>query len=237
MFNPFEDYNGIMNIEENIFKRYNPDFDKLLEYGFINMNKVFILEKTFKEEEFKALIEIKSNGEIYGKVFDLENNDEYLPLRVENIQGAFAGEVRAAYKEVLLEIREKCFTKKYYIFPQSNRITNALIAKYGDEPEFLWETTPGTGVFRNPETGKWYLAILDIDRSKIQVNGKGIVEIADIKLSSEHIENLVQQEHFYPGYHMNKKCWLTIILDDSLPDEKILELIDESYSFTIKKKK
>lgn len=230
-------YNRIMSIEENIFKRYNPDFDKLLQYGFIKKNNIYILKKIFMNDEFKAVVEINAEGKICGTVIDQENDEEFLPLRIENNQGAFAAEVRSAYEGLLLEICENCFTKKYYIFPQSNRITNALIAKYGDEPEFLWKTTPGTGVFRNPDTGKWYLAILDINRSKIQKGREGLVEIADIKLSPEHIEQLTQQEHFYPGYHMNKKYWLTIILDDSLPDEKILELIDESYSFTLMSKK
>jgi predicted DNA-binding protein (MmcQ/YjbR family) len=32
-----------------------------------------------------------------------------------------------------------------------------------------------------------------------------------------------------PGYHMNKKHWNTIILDGSIPDEKILFLVDLSF--------
>ncbi|HUX96858.1 MAG TPA: MmcQ/YjbR family DNA-binding protein [Bacteroidales bacterium] len=32
-----------------------------------------------------------------------------------------------------------------------------------------------------------------------------------------------------PGYHMNKKHWNTVIIDGSIPDIKILSLIDHSY--------
>lgn len=32
-----------------------------------------------------------------------------------------------------------------------------------------------------------------------------------------------------PGYHMNKKHWNTIILDGSIPNEKIFFLVDFSY--------
>ena len=225
-----------MNIEKNIFNRYSPDFKKLEKFGFEKVNKNFVIEKLFYNNLFKAVITISPEGEILGKVFDLENNDEFLPLRVENNQGAFVCEVREAYETLLKDVRSNCFSKKYYIFPQSNRITNLLIEKYGNEPEFLWKTTPGSGIFRNPETKKWYLAILDIDRSKIQNGKKGLIEIADIKLSKENVEKITKQEHFYPGYHMNKKYWITIILDDTVPDEKIMELIEESHSFTIKKK-
>lgn len=33
----------------------------------------------------------------------------------------------------------------------------------------------------------------------------------------------------YPGYHMNKRHWNTLILDGSLPDELILDYIDTPY--------
>lgn len=32
-----------------------------------------------------------------------------------------------------------------------------------------------------------------------------------------------------PGYHQNKEHWNTIILDDSIPDQEIQRMIDESY--------
>ena len=32
-----------------------------------------------------------------------------------------------------------------------------------------------------------------------------------------------------PGYHLNKRHWNTIVLDGSVPDEEVLELVDHSY--------
>ncbi len=190
----------------------------------------------FKDDLFKAVIVINSDKQITGTVYDLEGNDEFLPLRLENQQGSFVGEVREEYVKILEDIREKCFTRKYYISPQANRITNLVIKKYGNEPEFLWKTTPGTGVFRNSDSKKWYLAILDVDRSKIQENKKGTVEIALIKLSPDNVVKIIKEEHFYPGWHMNKKYWISVILDETVNDDKIMKLIEESYGFTIKKK-
>ena len=37
-----------------------------------------------------------------------------------------------------------------------------------------------------------------------------------------------------PGYHMNKKHWNTVILDDSIPEKQFLDLIDESYTLVVK---
>ena len=218
-----------MTFEDNIFKRYSPDFENLKFFGFKKQKQNFIIEKHFKENLFSAVIVVTPDGKVSGTVYDLENNDEFLPLRVENSQGAFVGEVRAAYEELLEDIRDKCFVKKYYIFPQANRITNEIINKYGDEPEFLWKISPGSGVFRNPENKKWYLAILDVDRSKLQAGTKGLVEVADIKLAPEKIEKFIKEKHFYPAYHMNKKHWFTICLDGSVHIDEIKTLIDESY--------
>lgn len=231
-----------MNIEDKIFQRYSPDFNQLEKYGFIKQNNSFVFEKMFQDGLFKAVVVVNTNEQITATVYDIENNDEFLPLRIEgrNGQGAFVGEIRAAYEKILEDIREKCFTKKYYIYPQSNRITNLIIKKYGNEPEFLWEKTPGSGIFRNPESKKWYLAILDVDRSKIQDGQKGqkdkkeLVEIALIKLSPDKVEKITKQEHFYPGWHMNKKYWITVILDDTVADDKIMQLIEESHGFTEK---
>ena len=131
-----------MTIEENIFKRYSSDFDKLQKYGFIKTNKGFKIEKLFYNNSFKAIIMVDLESRVSGTVFDLENEDEFLPLRIKNNHGIFVSEIKAAYEDLLTEIRDNCFAKKYYIFPQSNRITNLIIKKYGDEPEFLWKKPP-----------------------------------------------------------------------------------------------
>jgi predicted DNA-binding protein (MmcQ/YjbR family) len=37
-----------------------------------------------------------------------------------------------------------------------------------------------------------------------------------------------------PGYHMNKKHWNTVILDDSIPDPELERMIDHSYALVAK---
>lgn len=40
-----------------------------------------------------------------------------------------------------------------------------------------------------------------------------------------------------PGYHMNKTHWNTILLEGSVPDKLILELIDHSYDLVVSRLK
>jgi predicted DNA-binding protein (MmcQ/YjbR family) len=37
-----------------------------------------------------------------------------------------------------------------------------------------------------------------------------------------------------PGYHMNKRLWNTIVLDGSIPDDEIFEMVDHSYEQVVK---
>jgi predicted DNA-binding protein (MmcQ/YjbR family) len=38
-----------------------------------------------------------------------------------------------------------------------------------------------------------------------------------------------------PGYHLNKKHWNTVILDGSLPDETVRDMIEDSYDIVVSK--
>lgn len=40
-----------------------------------------------------------------------------------------------------------------------------------------------------------------------------------------------------PAYHMNKEHWNSVILDDSIPEEQVKQMIDESYELTRPKKR
>lgn len=61
-----------------------------------------------------------------------------------------------------------------------------------------------------------------------------IPERANLKCDPERaIELREQYETILPGYHMNKKHWNTVVLDPSLPDELISELIDHSYDLVV----
>lgn len=47
------------------------------------------------------------------------------------------------------------------------------------------------------------------------------------------IQRIDQYQAVSPGYHMNKKYWITVLIDGSLPDKQILEWIDESYNLVL----
>ena len=42
-----------------------------------------------------------------------------------------------------------------------------------------------------------------------------------------------QYSSVLPGYHMNKKHWITVLMDGSIPDGLILQWIDQSYQLVV----
>ena len=215
-----------MNIEEEIFKKGTFQEKELIKYGFKKENNKYILKKPFLNNSFITEIEI-FNNKVTGKVIDLEVEEEYTNLRT-NSKGEFAGKVRDSYKEILLSIKENCFIENTFLNPQTNRVNNYIKEKYKDNPEFLWSKFPGYAVYRNKNNEKWYSIIMNISSDKLNKE-IGEVEIINIKLNEDKIMNLLKKEGFYKAYHMNKKDWISIILNDTLEDKEIFSLIDESY--------
>lgn len=57
----------------------------------------------------------------------------------------------------------------------------------------------------------------------------GEVEVINVKADKARVSALLSRPGYYPAYHMNKKSWVSVILDDTLPDGEIQELIRDSY--------
>lgn len=217
-----------MHIEEEIFKKTVPNYESLLKYGFKKDKKIYIYKEKLIEN-FDIIITIE-NKKINGKVIDNDFKEEYTNYRIENQNGSFSNMIREKFIDKLKDIKEKCFISKPFIFEQSNRIANLILKKYNKKPIYKWDNND-SAVFENNE--KWFGIIMNIDRNKIS-NLTGEIEILNIKLSSYRINSLIKQKGFYKAYHMNKKNWITITLDNTLSDDTIMELLEESFSYTIK---
>ena len=224
----------IVTIEDNIFKRAEININSLAQYGFKQSKDLWTLERLFLNGDFKAVITVNSAGHVSGNVYEIAIEDEYLPLRVESMDG-FATEVRNAYINILKGIKENCCHENVFISNQANRLADEIYKKYGDKPVFPWDDFSG-GVFKNPTNGKWYAIVMDINAQKIDKKLTGNIEVVNIKLYPDKIEELHKEKGFYPAYHMNKKNWISILLNDTVPDDFLFNLLDESHAFTLPKK-
>ena len=104
--------------------------------------------------------------------------------------------------------------------------------KYGTEPDYLWPQYPGYAALRHDKDDKWYAIVMDVPKEKLGMAGEGEIDLIDVKCRPDGIETLQGKKVFLPAYHMNKEHWISILLDGTVPLEKIYELIDESYDLT-----
>ena len=100
--------------------------------------------------------------------------------------------------------------------------------QYGTVPEYLWKESPESAVLRH-KNGKWYAVLMQVEKSRLGLEGDTKVDILDVKCDPDMVGLLTQTYGFLPGYHMNKKYWITMLLDGTVSEAKILDFLDMSY--------
>jgi predicted DNA-binding protein (MmcQ/YjbR family) len=222
-------------IEQEIFENKKVNFNALESYGFIKENDYYVYSKLLSNNQFKAVIKIDKKGRIIGDIYDIEYNDLYEAYRRTFGLGEFASSIKEEYVLVLEDIKKNCFVDSLFSSPQAERINNYIFEKYNDKPEFPFEDEGNKDacIYRNKDTQKWYSIIMRVLRNKVDKSSSALEMIycMNLRVIEGEAKELIGRKGFYECYHMNKKLWISIILDDTLEDEIIFKYIDQSYNF------
>ena len=215
-----------------IFKSYQFNKEKARDYGFVENGEVWTHSFQILDGDFAMTVSITTDN-VNFQVFDQETGDLYPQVHMESMRGSFVGSVREACLEILYQIRKACFDMQDVICPQTKRIMAQVQEKYGNQLEHLWEKSPDTAVLRHEDNQKWYAVVMRIPWDKLEKGREGLVEAVNIK--HDQVADLLSKRGIYPPFHMNKRYWLSMALDDTLSDEMVLELIERSWNLTVKK--
>lgn len=210
------------------------NYNLLEKYGFILNNNIYTYEQNILGSKFKVIINIAKDN-ITSKLIELSLNDEYLMADVENTTGEFIGTIKEEYNKVINDFIDNCTINNIFKNKQSIEVINYIKDKYNDELEYLWAKFPKTAIWRNKKNNKWYGIIMEINKTKLGTDKDELVEIIDLRYHKDKIKDMIDNNKIYPGYHMNKNSWITIILDNSINTKDIEELIDTSYKISIDK--
>ena len=120
---------------------------------------------------------------------------------------------------------------------QRQRVTEYIRDRYAAEAEHLWAKYPNYAAFRHPASKKWLALVVDIPRNRLGLEGDGDVDIMDVKCGSLMVGSLLAQDGFLPAYHMSKSSWISVLLDETVPDEQIYPLLELSYDSVAPKTK
>ncbi|MBR2176462.1 MAG: MmcQ/YjbR family DNA-binding protein [Clostridia bacterium] len=213
---------------EEIFMRKKVNTEKLLQYGFVKNEDMYQYSVGISDDQFVLNITIDSSGKAETDVLEKDTGEEYVLYKTK-AEGAFVGAVRSACEDVLTDISTRCYETQIFRSVQAKRIMGYVFGRYGDELEYLWKKFPDNAVLRRRDNAKWYAAILTVPKNKLGLHSSEIAEIIDLRAEPEEIASWTDNEKYFPGWHMNKKYWYTIILDNGVPDDEIYRRIDESY--------
>lgn len=218
----------------DFFKNKSPKYERLLPFGFQTENRSYVFRTEIMEGQFLLSVKIDGGGEVRTELIDTMTDEPYTLHLVEEASGAFVGEVREAYAKVLNEIAEKCFETFVFREAQTRDFLDRVCEKYGDSPEYLWDKFPDNAVLRRRDTGKWYGIVMTVERKKLGLEGSEKVEILDVRADPQEIAFLVDGKRYFPAWHMNKKNWITVLLDGTLSMDELLELVEGSWHLATK---
>ena len=213
------------------FEKYSIDKEKALAYGFSKQGEKFHYQQLILDGDFKLYVTVQGKQVNFWLV-DQETGDDYVQLHMDQMVGQYVGQVREACQQALEDIRNSCFAVKDFLYPQTKRLVDWISQQYDRPIEYLWDRSPDSGVFRHQKDLKWFGVLMKIDWSKLDARQEGKIEVLNLK--QEHVRQLLEEPHFYPAYHMNKKYCISIPLDERLEDDHLFDLVAKSWALTKK---
>lgn len=214
---------------------YNEIFDKnifnsklAIAYGFSKVGDYYILQSDIDVENFNMIVKIgKDSFEV--NVIELHFNEEYILFNVLDSKGKFVSKIRKKVNGLIEDIVKNCFTSLDY----RKLLLDYVREKYGTIPEEPWEDN-NHATIKTSNSKKWYGIFMSIPYKTLGLEKSGKIDVLNVKLNPELIESLIDKKHFFPAYHMNKKYWITILLDSDTDLNLVKSLIDESFKLVEK---
>ena len=210
----------IINIE-----KYNFSKEQLLQFGFKEEAEKLIYRQEILDMSF--LIEIVFvDSQLLVEVYDLEFDEVYSLYSVDSAVGETVQNIREHVENLLRSILG--------LADQSGKISSEVIDycnKYGGNHVNPFKKHLDILAFVN-EKNKWYALLSYVEYNKLNKNTDITtkVKILNVKYPTDNILDIIDNQNIFPAYHMNKKHWISIVLDKNIKLETIKELIDISYS-------
>ena len=214
---------------------YNEIFDKnifnsklAIAYGFSKVGDYYILQSDIDVENFNVIVKI-GNDSFEANVIELPFNEEYILFNVLDSKGKFVSKIRKKVNELIEDIVKSCFKSLDY----RKLLLDYVKEKYGTIPEEPWEDN-NHATIKTTNSKKWYGIFMYLPYKTLGLDKSGKIDVLNVKLNPELIESLIDKKHFFPAYHMNKKYWITILLDSDMDMDLVKSLIDESFKLVEK---
>ena len=110
--------------------------------------------------------------------------------------------------------------------------------KYGILPDYPWRKYGNHAVLRHNDNNKWFALLMAVPMDKIGLSGSDEIDVVNLKIDDLYFRDvLIREEGIMPAYHMNKKNWITVLLDGKVAFERVCDLVEMSFMATASAKK
>ena len=103
--------------------------------------------------------------------------------------------------------------------------------------DYPWEETPEYTVFRHGDNHKWFALAASAKYQTLGADKPGNVDFINLKCDPDLAEEAITHPGILPAYHMNKRHWITILLDGSCDENELKNLIALSYQLAMSKRR
>lgn len=116
----------------------------------------------------------------------------------------------------------------------SQKIERYISKKYGVKGDFPFPDDYDAKAFRHPDNRKWFALMMDLPNvSSGILEDFGPAVLLNLKLLPSRVIDVID-DHTHPAYHMNRKHWVSVLLNATTDLKKTEGLIDESFHLTEK---
>lgn len=218
---PFD--RGVTMVDETVFDTYRFDVQQAVQYGFVCSDGTYVLKKPLSETGFFAVFSVtEKRMEI--AVYE-DDGEPYLPFNVKGMEGGFVGSIRAQVELLREDIIKNCFV----LVDIKALLLEYLFEKYGTVPAAPWGEYEEYYTMNTAKSGKWYGLFMRIPYKTLGLDAEGRINVLNLKVKPQDVPTLIDNRHFFPAYHMNKKHWITILLDREVDIATVRRLLDDSY--------
>lgn len=219
-------------VAERVFRDRKPVEEKLIPFGFVPGGSGFSYRAELMGGAFYAECELRPNGSVHVAVCGAgEGAGDVPPLASSSF---LARQLRKEFEEELWHVAECCFEPDVFKAASTQRVLEYVRTVYGDAPEHLWRRSPESAIVRRRDNAKWYAVFQAVPRLKLGGSSDERVEILNLRVRPDELEGCVDYVSRFPGYHMNKKHWVSLCLDGSVPFEELKERLEASYRLALK---
>lgn len=193
---------------------------QLIDFGFVDGVKTVTVDDDF------LLVFTYLSEFLEVKAIDRNDDEEYMPFNIDSNRGGISSFLHSKADEEIARL-----VKQSHL----DSVSKEELFTYIEETFSSKPANPFNDVdamaFRN-EFGKWFVLYMTVKADRIYKNrSEDLIEIINIKLPKEALDKSISDGIAHPAYHMNKKYWVSIVLNEVKLDD-IKELLMLSYVAT-----